>query len=262
MWGVLVVQPMRLEDQTVLVTGAAGGLGSAISVACAAEGAHVIATDLDAAGVAATVADAEEAGGSAEGHELDVTDGAAVHAVVDAVAEEHGLDGIVNNAGIAHALAYTEDLDDTALERVIDVNLKGVWHGCHAALPHMKAQGSGAIVNVSSLAGTIGLPKQAIYSLTKGAVLNFTRAVAGEAGPKGVRANAVCPGVVDTEMGRQFFEDAADPSAVRERMEAMYPLRRLGEPEDIAAPVVFLLSEEASWLTGHGLVVDGGYSAV
>ena len=245
----------------MFVTGAGSGLGRRISYRAAEEGATVVVTDVDSAGGEETVAMASETPGEAVFRDLDVTDGAAFHDLVDAVAEEHGLDGIVNNAGVAHRAADTEDLDEGTLETVLDVNVRGVWHGCHAALPHLKAQGSGSIVNVASLAGFIGMPKQSIYSLTKGAVLNFTRAVAAEAGSEGVRANAVCPGIVDTPLARQAFDAyGEDSEAVKKRMARQYPLGRLGEPDDVAKPAVFLLSDDASWITGHGLVIDGGYS--
>lgn len=124
----------------------------------------------------------------------------------------------------------------------------------------MREQGHGSIVNVGSLASLRGLPKQSAYSLSKGAVLNFTRAVAAEAGPYGVRANTVCPGFTDTPLGRQYFEARDDPEAAREKMAEQYPLKRLGDPEEIAAAILFLASDEASWITGEGLVVDGGFS--
>jgi NAD(P)-dependent dehydrogenase (short-subunit alcohol dehydrogenase family) len=252
---------MRLQDRTVLVTGAGSGLGRRISYRAAEAGATVIVTDVDREEGERTVETVGETPGDAVFHELDVTDGEAFHDLVDAVAEEYGLDGIVNNAGIAHRAADAEELDDDTLETVLDVNVRGVWNGCHAALPHLKAQGSGSIVNVASLAGFIGMPKQSIYSLTKGAVLNFTRAVAAEAGSEGIRANAVCPGIVDTPLAEQAFDAYGDdPDAVKERMARQYPLGRLGKPDDVAGPVVFLLGDDAAWITGHGLVIDGGYS--
>jgi NAD(P)-dependent dehydrogenase (short-subunit alcohol dehydrogenase family) len=140
------------------------------------------------------------------------------------------------------------------------VNLMGVWNGCQAALPHMKEQGSGAIVNVGSLASILGFPKQATYSVTKGAVLNLTRTVAAEAGSFGVRANLVCPGFTDTRLLEQFLESFDDPEEAREEISEEYPLKRLGEPEEVAEPILFLASDEASFVTGHALVIDGGFS--
>jgi len=249
---------MKFDDQTVLVTGAASGIGEAASHRFAEQGAQVIASDIDTPGgeelVAALPGDAHEF------HELDVTDEEEFHAVVDAVADEYGLDVLVNNAGTGHPSAYVEDTDTSMRDYVLSVNIEGVWNGCHAALPHMKAQESGAIVNVGSLASIRGLPKQAAYSLSKGAVLNFTRAVAAEAGPHGVRANTVCPGFTDTPLLDQYLAMSDDPEAAREQLREDYPLKRLGEPEEIADCILFLASDWASWVTGHGLVVDGGYA--
>lgn len=248
---------MRLDGQTVFVTGAGAGIGESIARRCGEEGAFVVVTDVDQEAAQAT-ADALD---GAVAHRLDVTDGERFQELVDGTAAENGLDTLVNNAGVGHPPAAAEDTDPAVFEHVLDVNVRGVWYGTRAALPHLKEQGSGSVVNVASLAALYGLPLQAVYSLTKAAVLNFTRAVAAEAGRDGVRANAVCPGFVDTELGRQYFESRSDPEAAREQMVAQYPLGRLGEPEEVADAVAFLASEEASWITGHGLVVDGGYSA-
>ena len=244
----------------MFVTGAGAGIGAATAERCAEEGARVVITDIDTDGAEETATAVREAGGEAVTHELDVTDADRFHDLVAATDEEYGLDVLVNNAGTGHPPAYTEETDADTRDFVMDINVNGVWNGCHAALPRMKERGAGSIVNVASLAALYGLPKQAVYSLTKGAVLNFTRAVAAEAGPKGVRANAVCPGFVDTELGREYWESQDDPEAAKQAMLRRYPLRRLGEPGEIADAICFLASEEASWITGHGLVIDGGFS--
>ncbi|QLG50153.1 SDR family NAD(P)-dependent oxidoreductase [Natrinema halophilum] len=251
---------MRLERKTVVITGAASGIGQATAERCAEEGARVIVTDVDTEGGRAVAETIEDAGGEAEFHELDVTDSDQCHAVVDAVADDYGLDVMVNNAGTGHPGGSLEELDDEIRDFVIDINIKGVWNGCHAALPHMKEQESGAIVNVGSLASILGLPKQAAYSTSKAAVLNMTRTIAAEAGPYGIRANAICPGFTDTQMLEGYLEQQDDPDAARERMAAQYPLKRFGEPEEIADAILFLASDESSFVSGHGLVVDGGFS--
>jgi len=250
---------MQFDDQTVLVTGAASGIGAATAHRFAEQGAQVIATDIDIPGGEELVS---ELPGEAdhEFQDLDVTDSDQFHVVVDDVADRHGLDVLVNNAGTGHPSSYIEDTDESMRDYVLSVNVEGVWNGCHAALPHMKAQEDGAIVNVGSLASIFGLPKQAAYSMSKGAVLNFTRAVAAEAGPYGVRANTVCPGFTDTPLLEQFLAMSDDPAEARAELREDYPLKRLGEPEEIADCILFLASDWASWVTGHGLVVDGGYA--
>jgi NAD(P)-dependent dehydrogenase (short-subunit alcohol dehydrogenase family) len=253
---------MRHEDRTVLVTGAGQGIGEATAKRFAEEGAFVVVTDVNSETGPETVDEIKDGDypGRAEFTELDVTDAEAVHATIDATAEEYGLDTVVNNAGVGHPPADIEDTAQSVFDFVFDVNVRGVWNGCHAALPHLKEQGSGNIVNVGSLASYYGLPKQGVYSLTKGAVLNFTRAVAAEAGRSGVRCNAVCPAFTDTELGRQFFATRDDPEKAKEIMLKRYPLGRLGEPEEIADAIEFLASDRASYITGEGLRVDGGFS--
>ncbi|WP_408959751.1 SDR family NAD(P)-dependent oxidoreductase [Natrinema sp. 74] len=252
---------MRLENETVVITGAATGIGRATAERCAEEGARVIVTDIDTEAGQAVAEAIEADGGEAQFHELDVTDSDQFHAVVDAVAEDDGLDVMVNNAGTGHPGGSLEDLDDEIRDFVIDINVKGVWNGCHAALPHLKEQGHGRIVNVGSLASILGLPQQSAYSMSKGAVLNMTKAVAAEAGPHGVRANTVCPGFTETALLDQYLEEQDDPEAAREQMIQQYPLKRLAEPEEIADAILFLASDESSFVNGHGLVVDGGFSA-
>lgn len=253
----------RLADKTVLVTGAGSGIGRETTIRCAEEGATVIATDVDTAGGQETVEVVHEADpdGVVEFEELDVTNKTKFQQIADETADQYGLDCVVNNAGIGHPPNNIEDVSDGTLQYVIDVNLKGVWNGCHTTLPHLKeGDGDAAIVNVASLAGFLGFAQQSVYSMTKGAVLNFSRAVAAEAGPAGVRCNAVCPGFTDTPLGRQYFETHEDPEKAMEKAARQYPLRRLGEPREIADPILFLLSDEASWVSGHGLVIDGGFS--
>ena len=250
---------MRLQDKTAFVTGAGSGLGREACRLFAEEGATVVAADVDHDAVTETVERLEESGAEAAAHELDVRDAGAFRAAVDAAVEEYGLDVLLNNAGVSHERADMEDIALEERDRVLDVNVKGVWNGCHAAVPHLKAQGSGAVVNTASLAGVIGSPQLSAYSLSKGAVVNFTRSIAAELGPHGVRANAVCPGVTDTPMPRKGMDEERW-EAVKSRMAEEYPLRRLGRPEDVANAMLFLASDEADWITGQALVVDGGFS--
>jgi len=250
---------MRVGDKTVFVTGAGSGLGRAACERFAEEGATVVAADVDYEAAAETADRLADEGTEATAHELDVRDADAFAAAVEATAGEYGLDILLNNAGVSHDRAAMEDVGREERDRVLDVNVKGVWNGCEAAVPHLKEQGSGAIVNTASLAGVIGSPQLSAYSLSKGAVVNFTRSIAAELGPHGVRANAVCPGVTDTPMPRKGMSDD-EWEQVRQRMAEQYPLRRLGRPEDVANAMLFLASDEADWITGQALVVDGGFS--
>ncbi|QSW97857.1 SDR family NAD(P)-dependent oxidoreductase [Haloterrigena alkaliphila] len=250
---------MRLEGKTAFITGAGSGLGREAAELFAEEGATIVAADIDLEGAEETIDRVEDIGQAGTALELDVRDADAVHAAVDEAVDEFGLDVMLNNAGVSHERAKVEEIDEGERDRVIDVNVKGVWNGCHAVIPHFREQGSGAIVNTASLAGVIGAPQLGAYSLSKGAVVNFTRTVAAEVGPAGVRANAVCPGVTDTAMPRKNHTEE-EWEARKEEMSKFYPLKRLGEPEDIANAMLFLASDEADWITGQALVVDGGFS--
>jgi NAD(P)-dependent dehydrogenase (short-subunit alcohol dehydrogenase family) len=241
------------------VTGGAGGIGRAICRRCADDGAHVVVADIDADGGRETVDRVEADGGSAAFHELDVTDAGAFAETLETVASEHDLAAVVNNAGIGQTPTPMEDTDAETRDRIVAVNMTGVWNGCQAAIPVLKAQQRGAIVNTASLAGLIGSPGQAAYSMTKGAVVNLTRAIAAEVGSDGVRANAVCPGIVETQLVKADFDDRGEWAEIKAKMAENYPLGRLGQPEDVANAVAFLASDDADWVTGEALVVDGGY---
>lgn len=250
---------MRLKDKTAFITGAGSGLGREAATRFAEEGATIVAADIDGESAEETLEQLEQRGYEGAALEVDVCDAAGVQAAVDETIAEYGLDIMVNNAGISHQRASVEEIEESDRDRVIDVNIKGVWNGCQAVIPQFKDQGSGAIVNTASLAGVIGAPQLGAYSLSKGAIVNFTRTVASEVGPHGVRANAVCPGVTDTPMPRSNRSEG-EWEATKEEMSRYYPLKRLGEPEDIANAMLFLASDEADWITGHALVVDGGFS--
>jgi NAD(P)-dependent dehydrogenase (short-subunit alcohol dehydrogenase family) len=252
---------MTGDDATALVTGGGSGIGRETAKRLADDGAHVVVTDVNEGGGEGTVAAVEDAGGSAEFRPLDVTDLDRFETVVDDVADERGLDVLVNNAGVGSPPRLVEDTDPSIRDFIIDTNARGAWNGCHAALPAMKAQdGGGAIVNVASVAGVTGAPRIATYALTKGGVVNFTRSVAAEAGRDGVRVNAVCPGFTETAMLDGYLGGSDDPERAREKLVDDYPLGRLGQPNEIADAVAVLASEESSFVTGHALVVDGGYS--
>ncbi|MCU4801774.1 glucose 1-dehydrogenase [Halobacteria archaeon HArc-gm2] len=246
------------EAQTAIVTGAASGIGRATAEQFAAGGANVVVTDVDTEGGAETVERIEAAGGTATFVETDVSDADDVEAMVqEAVAAYGGVDVAVNNAGIEGETEPLADLSEDAFDRVLDVNLKGLWLCMKHELPELVAGDGGAIVNVSSIAGLVsagGAP----YVASKHGVIGLTRVAATQYAGDDVRVNAVCPGVIDTPMVDRAGE--ADPESI-DQFVGMQPLGRKGAPEEVASAIVWLCSGEASFVTGNAYPVDGGYLA-
>jgi len=245
-----------LQDKTAVITGGASGIGRATAKRLAEEGTDVVVTDIDEEGGTETVEEIEStagAEGDAEFRALDVSDYKAVEACLTSAADRHGeLDILFNNAGIGESSSFRETTTDHR-DKLIDVNLNGVWNGCHAALPIFEGTGGGAIVNTASLAGWRPAPITS-YAMTKAAVLHFTRSVAGELAEYDVRINAVCPGLIDTAMTEQWYSEEE-----REWMRQQTAMDRWAEPSEVASCVAFLASEEASYVTGRALKVDAGY---
>lgn len=249
-----------MTQKTMIVTGAASaaGLGFATARLLAREGHKVYLTDLDKDSVGLRVEELRGEGLDAIGLAQDVTDEAAWTALVKRVTDDTGrIDGLVNNAGIA-VLRWTGDLDLTSWDRQIDVNLKSVYLGCRAVLPVMEAQESGSIANLSSVAGLVGIPGASAYAASKGGVRLYSKAVAMEVAAKGIRVNAVCPGVIWTDMQKVAIEDNPEQY---DAINATIPMKRMGEPEDIGNMIAFLLSDRAKYVTGGEFVVDGGLTA-
>ena len=251
----------RFDGRVAIVTGAATGIGAAAARAFAREGAHVVVLDVDVAEGEATAAAIADAGGIARFRRVDVTDEEAIRSAVgETVGEQGRLDVMHANAGIE----WTKKVVDTSREewqRVIDVNLTGVYLACRYALLHMARQGSGALVLTSSPHAINTVPDAGAYAASKGGVLALTRSLALEGAPYGVRANALLPGAVDTPMLRREARASRDPDAQLERWAAIHPLNRLGRPEEIAEAALFLASDAASFVTGTALAVDGGLLA-
>ncbi|WP_090128848.1 SDR family NAD(P)-dependent oxidoreductase [Limnohabitans sp. Rim11] len=247
-----------LTDKIALVTGAGSGIGQAIAVAYAKEGAKVIITDLDVSGCHQTLGKVKEAGGQGWVYALDVTDVASVQKLADQVQEEAGnIDILVNNAGVILREGIDSPNAHAVIRKVMDVNLLGVFNTIHAWLPALR-KSRGCIVNISSGAAFLGQPRALGYSASKGAVKMLTQSMAADLGIDGIRVNAIAPGVIVTPM-----TDAtrSDPQRL-EKFMVRIPLGRLGEGHEIAGAAVFLASDLATYVTGITLPVDGGILAV
>jgi 3-oxoacyl-[acyl-carrier protein] reductase len=243
---------MRLKGKAAIVTGATGGIGMATARKFVAEGAAVVVADLDAARVDEAASSLADSGARAIGVRVDVTDRASVEAMAAAALAAFGrIDCLVNNAGITQDARLVK-MSEEQFDRVIDVNLKGVFLCTQAVADAMIRQGSGVILNASSVVGLYGNFGQTNYAATKAGVIAFTKTWARELGPKGVRAIAVCPGFVRTPIL------ASIPPAVMQKTIDKVPLGRLGEPEEIAAVYAFLASDEAAYINGAVIEVSGG----
>ena len=246
-----------LDDHVVIITGAASGIGRATAVAAAAAGAHVVLADRD---VTQGRSVCESIGGTATFVEVDVARSDAVRDLFDAAYGDHGrVTGVVNNAGVGCPIMPTADHSEAEWDRVLSVDLKGVWLCMREAITRMLAAGKGgSIVNVASVAGLVGFPGAAPYSAAKHGVVGLTKTAAVEYAPANIRVNAVCPGGVETAMVEEMVGGGA---VTRADLEAAQPVGRIGRPEEIAAAIIWLLSDAASLTTGAALPVDGGWTA-
>jgi NAD(P)-dependent dehydrogenase (short-subunit alcohol dehydrogenase family) len=252
---------MQFKDKVVIVTGASSGIGRATALAFAREGAAVAIADKDKTTGDQVAQEIRQSGGDAEAYATDVSRESEVRALVETVLGRWGrLDVLVNNAGIyyqADALATPE----AVWNNVLAVNLTGAFLCIKHAVPAMMQAGGGAIINVASEAGLVGIRNQVAYNVSKGGLISLTRSCAVDFAAKGLRVNCVCPGTTDTPLVQAALGRVPDPQAVRRTLEEIRPANRLGKPEEIAAAILYLAGESAGYTTGAVLSVDGGYTA-
>nr|WP_315479506.1 SDR family oxidoreductase [uncultured Rhodoferax sp.] len=251
---------LRFDNKVVLVTGGGGGIGRASALAFARAGAKVAVTDRDVVAGEETTAQVKALGAEALFIAADVMQAAQVQAMVTRVVAHFGwLDCAFNNAGIEEEHMRLADCEEATFDRILGVNVKGVWLCMKYQIQQMLAQGGGSIVNTASVAGLIGAPKMSAYSASKHAVIGLTKSAAVEYGRKGIRVNAVCPGVIRTQMFDRAV--AADPK-VGPAVASAHPIGRIGEADEVAAAVLWLSSDAASFVTGLAHTVDGGMTSV
>lgn len=248
---------MRLTGKTALITGAGSGMGRLAAQVFAREGAQVIAADISAEALAETVASVSANGGAILGQQGDVSRADDVHRwVQEGVAAFGKLDILYNNAGIfPDEDTSVVDLNEEVFHQVMDVNLKGIYLCCKYGIPELIRAGGGSIINVASFVALLGcsVPQDA-YTASKGAVVSLTRSLAVQYGPHGIRANALCPGPIETPLLRELLRD----EAARQRRLSRIPVGRFGQPEDVVYAALYLASDESAWTTGTTFVVDGG----
>ena len=251
----------RLKNKVAIITGAARGIGKAAAVIFANEGAKVVIADLDDQGSLEVVNQIKADGNEAMYVRTNLTSAADVEALVAKTVETYGkLDILYNNAGI-NLFAQLADTKEEDWDRVMQVNVKSVFLTCKYAIPKMKEHGYGVILNTASAAAIVGLRNLAVYTASKGAVLQLTRNIALDYAKYGIRANAIGPGVTATEMTEKVIMDDIDPVAARARFDRVIPRGSMAVPSEIAVAALFLVSDESSYLVGAAIPVDGGYTA-
>ena len=251
---------MRLDGKVSIVTGAASGIGRATAEVFAREGSSVVVADIDEEQGRETVWRVKKDAGEAHFVAVDVTQDEDVERLIGAAVDRYGrLDVLHNNVGIAVG-GNVENTSPADWHRVLNTNLASVYRGCHFAIPEMLKTGGGSIVNTSSVQGILGIPDWAAYAAAKGGIIALTKQVAVEYATRNIRVNCVCPAGVRTAMAEKVLAAAPDPEALLKEVTDVYPMRRLADPVEIAYAVLFLASDESSFVTGHSLVADGGFT--
>jgi len=248
----------KLEGKVAIVTGAASGIGRAIALLFAQEGAKVVVADIDDKSGEETVKMINERGGEAMFVHADVSKAEDVKNMVKITVERYGrLDVLVNNAGIEGAVADIVNYPEEAFDKVIAVNLKGVWLGIKYAVPEMVKSGGGSIINIASVLGLVGAPNMSGYCASKGGVVQLTKTAALEYAKYNIRVNAIAPGLIDTKLSRKRAE--FDPEFINTALQFQV-IKRMGRPEEVALAALYLASDDSSFVTGSCLVVDGGWT--
>ena len=251
----------QLQNKITLVTGAGSGIGAAIAEVFAGAGAHVLVADRDATGGAETIARIQASGGSAEFLALDVSREDECERARQFVHSAHGrLDVLVNNAGIGHVGTMLQT-SGTDLDRLYAVNVRGVFNTEKVFLPGMLERGGGNIINVASIGGVVAVRDRLAYCTTKFAVVGLTKSLALDHAREGIRANAICPGRVETPFVTARLKEYPDPKKAYEEMASTQALGRMARPEEIAAAALYLASDESAFVTGTAFLIDGGWSA-
>ena len=251
----------RFQGHVVVITGAGSGIGEAMALAFADEGATVVVVDRDAFNASRVADEIVRLGGTARAESVDVSRAEDVQRVIDDTVDRYGtLDILCNNAGIGVA-ATCHETSEADWDLTMAIDLKGVFLGCKYAIPHMLRQGKGVICNTSSVAGQVGVLNRAAYCAAKAGVLGLTKSIAIDYASHNIRCNALLPGTIDSPWIGKILAQQADPEGERSRMEARQPIGRMGRPEEIAAAALYLCSEEGAYATGTGLVIDGGLTA-
>jgi dihydroanticapsin dehydrogenase len=251
----------RVAGKVCIVTGAGSGIGKAIAERLAEEGGRVLCADVVEESAARTASEIEAFGGEAVGFAVDVAVSARVDDMVEAAVDRWGrVDVLVNNAGV-NLPGRLHEVTDEVIDRTLDVNVKGQLYGCRAVIPHMLAQGGGSIVNIASVNGLVSEPLLTVYSASKGASVMLTKGVALDYAKQGIRCNVICPGWVDTPINYALAEMLGGLEHMYATIDSSQPIGRPGEPREIAHVALFLASDEASFMTGSVVAVDGGITA-
>lgn len=251
----------RLDGKTAVITGAGSGIGQAIAEVFARAGAFVYLLDRDRAAVSTVATALQQKGGQAEHLVCDVTNESACNSAAEDILSQRGsLDILVNNAGIGHVGTILQTTGED-MDRMYAVNVRGVFNLTKAFLPEMIARRSGSIINMASIGGIVGIRDRLAYSTTKFAVVGLTKSLALDHAAEGIRVNCICPGRVETPFVQARLQEYPDPEKAYREMAATQAVGRMGKPDEIAAAALYLASDEAAFVTGSALIIDGGFSA-